>query len=137
MKRKKTYTITTREEMQKMLGERVYVTAIKGRASYAVEKISSPKIIAHDVEVQGIAMRFDHVWIEYIKELRDIAKNRLFVFQAKVISYLSMDEKGSYITKYGLDCIKYATSIKDRAEAKIIAQGFPLKKKKRKKIPKI
>jgi hypothetical protein len=77
-----------RDELEPLLGQKVLVTAIRDKVSYNVEKMSSPKVLITDIQIHGANLKFDHVWINYSKQVKQVPPNALFAFRVTVKSIL-------------------------------------------------
>jgi hypothetical protein len=116
-----------REELQRFEGEFVYATAIRGRVSYAIEKISQPKVVILDIHIMDTDIILDHCWVPYGKNLYTVRRKQLISFRARVRKYQSIDEKGNPVEKYGF--VKL-----NRVTIKKIATTYPKGSRKEGKI---
>jgi hypothetical protein len=125
----------TRKELQKFEGQLIYATAIRGRVSYAIERISQPKVVILDVQIMDTDISFDHCWVAYRKKLCTVSRKQLFSFSARVLKYQSIDEKGNRVEKYGLAELKQITIEKNRDDLpkRIAQRGKDSRMKRRRK----
>ena len=106
----------TREILKDFEGERLVMSGIRDRISYNPEKTSEPKMLIRQVKVVGLKGIIDHLWINPPKKLVS-GKGDNLAFSATVKKYLSMDDEGNHVHKFGVVSVKNVKIGRSRKEA--------------------
>jgi len=95
--------------MEYLLGKRVYFTAIRGAVSVARGTLTKVVCIT-EITHEGTVVK-DHAWIPWDHRVSKIPKDKEFSFRATVVKYLSCDDNGKQVMKYGLKKVREVVPI--------------------------
>lgn len=106
----------TREALRPLEGQRVVVSAVRGKITYNSERTSGPKMLLTHVQVHGVKEKFNHMWISVPRNFNSM-KNDNIAFTGTVHEYLSMDKEGAHVMKMGIIKPKNMRVGKSRVDA--------------------
>jgi hypothetical protein len=96
--------------MNKLLGQRLKFTGIRGKVSLALGTAKDKVACITEIKLDDQLIK-DHSWFEWDKRIQKIPKDKKFEFVATVTQYISIDENYKQIIKYRFDKVRSVTEL--------------------------